>query len=158
MTDTPMWNDRQRALLDAILEQVIPANGARGVPSAASLGLANYLTAAASQDPALATMFGAVLARTEALADAAGVPFDALEEERRVAVIRQLEQAELVSFGALLRHTYMGYYSRPDIRALFGPSESPVHPDGYDVSRESPELMAELTEPVRRRGPLYRAC
>ena len=52
----------------------------------------------------------------------------------------------------------MGYYSRPDIRTLFGPSSNPVHPDGYDVSRESPELMAELTEPVRRRGSLYRAC
>ncbi len=153
MTETLVWNDRQRALLNAILDQIIPANAARGVPSAGSLDLADRLGETAD-----ASLLHIGLARAEALADAMGGSFDRLDDAGRVAVVRELERTEPAFFGALLRHTYMAYYSRPDIRALFGPSADPVHPDGYDVSPEAPDHMAELTEPVRWRGPLYRAC
>lgn len=156
MTEPLVWSDREKAMLDAILDQIIPANAERGIPSAASLGLADHLAMVATEDPALATQFHEGLARAEALST--GEPFEALDNDHQVTVLRQLEQEEPGFFKPLLRHTYMGYYSRPDIRTLFGPSSNPVHPDGYDVSRESPELMAELTEPVRRRGSLYRAC
>ena len=156
MTEPLVWSDRERAMLDAILDQIIPANTERGIPSAALLGLADHLAMVATEDPALATRFREGLACADALAT--GEPFEALDDDHQVTVLRQLEQEEPAFFEPLLRHTYMGYYSRPDIRTLFGPSSNPVHPDGYDVSRESPELMAELTEPVRRRGALYRAC
>ena len=158
MTNPFVWSDREKVLLNAILGQIIPANTERGIPSAASLGLADHLAMVATEDPALAIRFREGLASADALAGAIGEPFEALDSDHQVTVLRQLEQSEPAFFELLLRHTYMGYYSRPDIRSLFGPSSNPVHPDGYDVSRESPELMAELTEPVRRRGSLYRAC
>ena len=66
-------------------------------------------------------------------------------------------EAELPEeFSKLLVLTYMAYYSRPEIRALFGVGEHPVHPKGYDVNRETPELMDTLTAPVRARGKVYR--
>ena len=54
-----------------------------------------------------------------------------------------------------IRDRYKGYYSRPDIREKLGLSAHAVHPKGYDVKKESEELLDALTEPVRQRGPIF---
>ena len=86
-----------------------------------------------------------MLNRVEGLAD--GVSSNAVGE---------LETEFPAEFLALLSMTYMGYYSRPDIRAVVGVGAHPVHPKGYEVVPETPEFMDELTAPVRARGPCYR--
>ena len=86
MTDPFVWSDRERAMLDAILDQIIPANMERGIPSAASLGLADHLALVATEDPALATQFRKGLARADALAGETGERFEALGNDHQVTV------------------------------------------------------------------------
>ncbi|SLN75541.1 hypothetical protein [Ruegeria meonggei] len=131
--------------LDAILDVLIPANPSRNIPAAGQLGVATFVTEAAAQKNALNTALIALLSRAGELAD--GITPD---------TVRQLETELPEAFNLLLVETYKGYYSRPDIRALVGVGAHPVHPAGYEVASESPELLNELTAPVRARGPVFR--
>ena len=152
------WSNDERDLLMAVLNQLIPANQGRGIPAAGDAGIADYLGGIAKGDTKAGHLLSLGLKRAEELASNAGGAFVSLDAESQVAVMRQLEAAEPEFFATLIRHSYMAYYSRSDIRALLGLSAKPVHPDGYDVPRETPDFMAELTAPVRRKGQVYRAC
>lgn len=153
-----MWNESERKLIDGILDQIIPASEDGRVPAAGSLGVADFLSKITDADPALEQLFRRGLSRAVALVNAEGEAFDSLDANGRISVVKKIEEEEPEFFEALLRHTYMGYYSRSDIRPLFGLSANPTHPDGYDVPADDPELMAALIEPVKKRGRRYRAC
>lgn len=141
----PLWNAGQVALVNAILNQLIPARADGRVPAAGDLGVAGFVARRVAADPALHALFD------RGLDDAAGIGAG------DVAAVKRIE-AELPDFfAALQRLAYMGYYSRSDVRAALGLSPKPVHPDGYDVPREPEDLMAELTAPVRARGTCFRA-
>ena len=71
-------------------------------------------------------------------------------------LVRKLEKENPNAFVSLLTETYKGYYSRPDIRQKFGLSKKPVHPSGYLVVSESNDYLAQITDTVRARGPIYR--
>jgi len=140
-----MWTDDETILLCAILDQLIPANREREVPGAGELGVAHFLSEVASKDCQFGNQVTSLLRVAQTSAD--GVTTD---------LVRQLETDLPDAFAALLTETYKGYYSRPDIRAKVGVGGHPVHPLGYEVARETPELMDELTAPVRARGPVFR--
>ncbi len=138
-------NERERRLIDAILDQLIPPNPARNIPAAGELGIASFIAEEIADDASLCESILVLLDQTRSLAG--DVTHD---------VVRQLEIDHPKGFGDLLRLTYMGYYSRSDIRSKVGVAEWPVHPKGYDVPIEPPDLIAELTAPVRARGSIYR--
>ena len=69
--------------------------------------------------------------------------------------VRQLQDSKPSEFESLLTETYKSYYSRPDIREKLGLSAHAVHPTGYDVTKESAELLDALTDPVRPSGPIF---
>ncbi|WP_299077672.1 hypothetical protein [uncultured Ruegeria sp.] len=131
--------------LDAILDVLIPANRDRGIPAAGELGVAAFVTEAAARKPALNSALVTLLTRAGELAD--GIT---------PHTVRQLESELPEAFRLLLRETYKGYYSRPDMRAKVGVGSHPAHPAGYEVPSESPALLNELTAPVRARGPVFR--
>ena len=135
-----------RTRLDAILDQLIPANPAKGIPAAGDFGTGGYVEEQAQRDEDLGTALATLLKRAGELADGGITP----------SVVRQLETELPTEFSKLLVTTYMGYYSRPEIRALVGVGAHPVHPLGYAVAPEPPELIAALTAPVRARGKAYR--
>ncbi len=134
------------AVIDALLDQIIPASADGKVPGAGQLGVAGFVLRTAGDDPALHQMLDRAQALTEA-----GNPLDA-------ALVQRLEADFPQAFTTLQRLTYMGYYSRADVRPLFGLSALPVHPKGYDVPEESPELLEALTAPVKARGGIFRDC
>ncbi|WP_299641502.1 hypothetical protein [uncultured Ruegeria sp.] len=134
-----------RNLLDTILDVLIPANLDRNIPAAGELGVAGYVTETAAQNPALNRALVTLLARAGNLAGGIS-PF----------TVRQIETEMPTEFRLLLTETYKGYYSRPDMRAKIGVGAHPVHPIGYPVARETPDLLDELTAPVRARGPVFR--
>ena len=140
-----MWSADERNLLTAILDVLIPPNAARAIPGGGALGVADFLGAVAKQDAQFRTQITALLNMAQAATD--GVSAE---------LVRQLEAEHPDAFTALLTETYKGYYSRPDMRAKFGVGAHPVHPLGYDVPPESPELMETLTAPVRARGRIFR--
>jgi hypothetical protein len=141
-----MQNHATPLILDAILDLLIPARADGKVPSAGGLGVAAFVRAQGSGDPALT----ALLTRADAC-QKRGEPMDA-------ALVQQLELEMPDAFATLLRLTYMGYYSQADVRAALGLSAAPVHPKGYDVASESEAFIADLVEPVKARGGMFREC
>lgn len=137
--------DRETSLLDAILDELIPANSQRQIPGAGAAGVASFLIDRAGLDASLGEAVSSLLR-------------DAQQVVGKVTpdLVRKLEAQSPAAFQMLLTETYKGYYSRPDIRVKFGVGAHPVHPDGYAVEHETPEFLAELTAPVLARGRIFR--
>ena len=144
-----MLNETNRAVLDAILDELIPPSEDGKIPGAGALGVADFLPTAQAyaSDPA-----GSVQTILDAVAD----DFVALPRDEKVATLKRVEAAQGQDFETLVRLTYMGYYSRSDTRPYVGVGAHPIHPNGYPVDRESDAMMDELTAPVRARGKAYR--
>ena len=147
-----MWTDGERALLTLILDELIPSSADGRVPGAGALGVADGLLTVAPREPDPRSAISAVLADVAARSG----DFAALDRPARVVVLRAAEAALGAEFARLVRLAYMGYYSQPETRPLFGVGAHPVHPTGYAVAPESAETLDQLTAPVRARGPLYR--
>ena len=156
MTDRPPWSEAEGRLLVALLDEIVPASADGRVPAAGALGVSDFLAQKTADDPALAALLREAVTRAAALAEAHGARFHALDAAGRVAVVAAVEREAPDAFAALLRHTYMGYYSRADVRPHFGLSARPTQPDGYDVPDDDAGALAELVAPVRARGRRYR--
>ncbi len=139
------WTEQNRHLLDSILDQLIPANPEKGIPSAGAFGVGDFIASRAAEDNAIST------ALNELLSNAASI-----DGNVSVEMVKLLEAKYAKSFSLLVRLTYMGYYSRPEIRSLVGVGSWPVHPKGYEVPIESADLLEQLTAPVTNRGRAYR--
>ncbi len=140
-----MWSNTENSVLSAILNELIPDNPDKGIPGAGDIGLCDFIAASAADDDMFGQQVFSLLRLAQTSAD--GVTTD---------LVRRLEEALPEAFAALLTETYKGYYSRPDMRAKVGVGAHPVHPLGYEVPSETPELINELTAPVRARGPVFR--
>ena len=142
---TEPWSEESRALMDDILDQLIPANPGRGIPAAGAAGVGEFIERNRANDREVAAYIDDLLGHSQTFQGCV-----------TVEAIRQLEAKLPEAFETLLRLTYMGYYSRPESRQAVGVASWPVHPKGYDVQREDKAVLAALTEPVRARGPVYR--
>ena len=125
MSNSSLWSEAEGRLLSALLDEIIPASADGRVPAAGALGVAAFLAGKAADDPALAASFREALTHAARLAEAQGATFEALDAAGRTTVVKALEQEAPDAFAALLRHTYMGYYSRADVRPHFGLVVSP---------------------------------
>ncbi|MBX2882299.1 MAG: hypothetical protein KTR32_20290 [Granulosicoccus sp.] len=141
------WTDKQRALLVEMLDYLVPANTQRGITSAGESGVLEFIELRAVDDAELFRQINELLHQAESSADT-------LSEQMMHALQRKAPDA----FTALLRATYMGYYSRAQSRAQLGLSAAPTQPLGYSVPSEAPEFIDALVAPVKRRGPCYRDC
>ena len=140
-----MWSEKEKKILSEILDELIPANPDKKIPSAGQLGVVSFIFEVASKTPKLQDDIKLVLEFVISKADKVS-PY----------LVREMERLHPRAFGSLLTETYKGYYSRPDIRKKLYLSEKPVHPFGYEVKSESNEYLKELTENVRARGTVYR--
>lgn len=134
-----------RLTLDAILDILIPSNTMRNIPAAGAAGVGDFIESETQSASCIGDHVNALLGHNE-LRDG----------DVTVDKVSQLENDMPEAFSALLRITYMGYYSQPELRALMGVAVWPVHPKGYDVLSEGDALLDELTLPVKTRGPCYR--
>ena len=140
-----MWSEKEKKILSEILDELIPANPDKKIPSAGQLGVASFIFEEASKTPKLQDEIKLALKFVISKADMVS-PY----------LVREIELIHPNAFGSLITETYKGYYSRPDIRKKLDLSEKPVHPFGYEVKSESNEYLKELTENVRARGTVYR--
>jgi len=139
------WTEQDRDMLDEILDQLIPANPQKGIPSAGSFGVGEFLVSRAAADEDISS------ALQEVLSTAAS-----MEMSVNPKMVSQLETRCKTNFALLLKLTYMGYYSQPEIRSSLGLGEWPVHPNGYEVPVEPVEMIRKLVAPVTMRGSIYR--
>jgi Gluconate 2-dehydrogenase subunit 3 len=135
----------RRELLAAVLDVLIPAEA--GFPAAGAIALDHVLTAAAASSETEALLARALRAIDEAAAD-----FSALGIDEREALLRETERTQPDAFDALVRLTYAGYYSHPEIVTRLGLTPGPVHPRGHRIADAEPPDLTRVTS----RGPLYR--
>lgn len=148
----------KRQLIDGILNTLIPPNADRKVPGAGDLGIAGFLRETANSDEGAGQAFSQLGNVANEMLVRQNVSIGSLDLSAWTALVAELEKQQPASFELLLRHTYMGYYSRPDTRVLFGLSAQPTQPNGYAVTVEPPDEMASLTRSVRQRGDCFRSC
>ena len=131
--------------LAAVLDVLIPADA--GFPPAGAIALEHVLSAAAASAELEALLDQALRAIAEAATD-----FSARGADERETLLREIERAHPDAFDALVRHTYAGYYSHPEIVTRLGLTPGPLHPRGHRIEdAELPDLTRVMT-----RGPLYR--
>lgn len=144
---TQPFSDPQRSTLAAVLDELIPAQGA--LPGAGALGVATYVEQALRNAPDLRAMILQGLEDLETGSrhrHAAG--FVELTQEQRVALLN--EQGFLFP---LLLHAYIGYYQHPQVATALGSGAAPPHPRGYELKGNDLSLLEE----VRRRGARFRS-
>jgi len=156
MQNVAAWSESRRALLNRILDEIIPASDDSRIPSAGTLGVANFLEARTKVTPGLAEQINRGLDRAVTLAERKGGMFEDLSSDDRRQLVADLETLEPDFFSALLCHTYMGYYTEPSVPPQFGLTKTAPQPDGYDVADENVEKLESLVKPVKVRGRCYR--
>ena len=140
----------QRALLDAVLDRLIPAEGA--MPGAGRNGTADYIDGVVGQSARLSRLFGDGLRSVELAASGRGGGFAELDGEIQDAVLRGIEADESAFFETLLGQAYNGYYSNPEVVAALGLDARPPQPLGHEVEFGDFGTL----EAVRERGRAYR--
>jgi hypothetical protein len=135
----------RRALLAAVLDVLIPADA--GFPPAGTIALEHVLSAAVVSAESEALLGRALRAIAEGAAD-----FSALGADEREGLLRETERTHPEAFDALVRHTYAGYYSHPEIVTRLGLTPGPLHPRGHRITDAD---LPDLTR-VMSRGPLFR--
>ena len=100
-----MWSEKEKKILSEILDELIPANPDKKIPSAGQLGVVSFIFEVASKTPKLQDDIKLVLEFVISKADKVS-PY----------LVREMERLHPRAFGSLLTETYKGYYSRSDIR------------------------------------------
>jgi gluconate 2-dehydrogenase subunit 3-like protein len=140
----------QRALLRAVLNRILPANGP--LAAAGELGVGDAVEEALLAAPALRRTFISGLVEIELAAARGGADFAALPTAEQDSLLKAVEAAHPVSFGTLVEHSYRAYYLRPDVHAAIGYDSRPPHPLGYEL----PPFDEGLLTRQRRREPFWR--
>jgi hypothetical protein len=159
--NTKPWTSAERALLDGLLDVILPATGdagpKRNLPAGSTLSVADFLATRIVDTAGLGELLRDGLRAAAALVGKRGAAnFGALSTDDRVALAGQLEKNEPVIFRALVRHAYMGYYTHPSIPPQHGLPNRPPQPLGHEVPRDEAATLDALLAPVRARGRHYR--
>ena len=140
----------QRALLDSVLDRLIPPAGA--MPGAGEAGTADYLDVVAGESPRLASLFMAGLRNIETTAVRRGSSFLEMDGDQQDEVLGHVESSKSAFFETLLMHTYNGYYSNPAVIEALGLEARPPQPRGHEVEFGDFSTL----EAVSSRGQAYR--
>ena len=134
-----------------VLDRIVPRQDR--FPGAGELGVASYVDAAIGRSAHSRRLFSSGLRAIDLLAHrSTGAGFTELSDADKDDVLRQVELDEPDFFEELVRHTYTGYYIRPQVKELLGLEARPPQPDGYQLA---PGDLSALDN-VRKRGRIYR--
>jgi len=140
----------QRAILDAVLNLIVPPSADGRMPGAAEVGVPAYLLAeAADALPALREELDELERRARARC-ARG--FAALEQGERRSLVEELRARQPAFLSRLAMETLACYYQHDRVLAGLGMEARPPYPKGYQVVQGDLSLL----EPVRARGKIYR--
>lgn len=140
----------QRTILDVVLDQIIPADATRGKPSAADVGVFEYI---AERNPASFAEIGRQLDELNASASASyRKQYTDLTLELQDETLNRLRAADPRFLLTLALQTVECYYLDNRVMSAIGLPTRPPYPDGYTVHRGDLSLL----DPVRERGQIWR--
>jgi hypothetical protein len=144
-------SEEQRRLLVAVLDRIVPPNGA--LAGAGGLGVDAAIDRTLAETPRLRRLFLDGLAEIVVVAERkTGRDFLALDIEAQERILRAVEEAEPAFFAALVEHTYRGYYVRPEVHAAIGYTTRPPQPLGHELAPWREELLQLQVD----RAPFWR--
>ncbi len=140
----------QRAILDLVLNLIVPPSADGRMPGAAEVGVPAYLVAEAPDAlPLLRQELGQLELRSR---ERFARGFVELEEAERKNLIEAM-RAQAPSFlSRLAAETLACYYQHDRVLAGLGLEARPPYPKGYQVAPGDLSLL----DPVRARGKIYR--
>ena len=146
-----VFSQAQRSLLAGVIDRIIPPKDK--MPGAGNLGIAFFVEAAAAATASLTRLFNDGLAQ---IAVAAGQDssrgFEGLSDTAKDDLLRDIETADPVFFEQLVRQTYNGYYTNPEVFELIGYQIPKPAPPGA-----RPELLdVSLLDQQRKREPFWK--
>ena len=143
--------DDQMALLTAVVDRIIPQG--EEMPAASEMGLPDFIEGVLVAQTPLRGLFIEGLARIEIAATrTGGVSFGDLSGEDQDSALREVEASNAAFFNELVRQTYNGYYTNPEVFRKLGIPESSDPGSG-----RQPELLdVSLLEKQRQRAPFWR--
>ncbi len=148
-TAEPLSAD-ERATLTLVLDAIVPGTPDSRLPGAGTLGVTAHVEGVLRTLPDLHAMVVEGLRDLEATARRRFArPLAALAATDRDALL-----GEQGFVFALTPHAYVGYYQHERVLEALGLEPRPPHPRGHAIAPSDPDLL----DPVRRRGPCYRAC
>jgi hypothetical protein len=151
MGHTTILSEGEQDLLREVLDRIIPAGS--GLPAAGALGVGTQIEAALDDDPRKRRLVLEGLAQIERAAwrehDREFAALDATDQD---AILQSAERDDAGFFDLLVYLTYRAYYSDSHVLAALGIETRPPQPEGHRL----PTFRAELLDPVRARGPVYR--
>ena len=131
------------ALLDRVLDTLIPESEDGRMPSAGALSLAAGVRAAAA---------GAEETIEAGLDALRGAGFETLDLGERTAVLQELEATQPAFTGGLYMAVCTLYYAHPEVLTALGLEPRPPFPKGYALDPGNLEAL----ERVRARGKIFR--
>ena len=142
-----VFDRRERAVLQAAMDEIIPASD--GMPPASAAGGVPYLERVAAGDADVALEIRNALA---ALAKCSEQAFETLDQEARIMVLKKLETEHSLEFAHLRDYVYESYYTQPKIWELIGYEFYPTDHTGPRMEPFDESILAD----VRKRPKLYR--
>ena len=140
-----------RELLDAVVDRIIPPGD--GVPGAGEAGAAEHVEGICGVSPQSRALLTKGLKAVEAISGRThAMQFVALSDGQKTEVLKQVETQQTEFFVVLVRETYSGYYSSPEVLRVKGLPLSAPQPEGYEIEPFDESLL----EGVRKRGKAYR--
>ena len=140
----------RRDLFTHVLDTLVPPSSE--FPVAGSVAL-DHVLAIAHASTEVDALLSRALDLVEGAARSTAADFAALDVDGRERVLRLAEATDRLTFDALVRHAYDGYYSHPTVVTRLGLEPGPLHPHGHRV--EAVELPDELARVAGRRA-IYR--
>jgi hypothetical protein len=150
-TSNRFFTDAQKDLLASILNRIIPPDG--NLPGAGDLGLAEFVEDVVGRRATLKRLFSDGLTNTEITAGRRdAVSFRALADDVKDAVLKDVETSNPEFFEELVRQTYNGYYTNPQVFQGLD-----YAPPTTEEAESPPELLDEsILEQQRKRAPFWR--
>ncbi|MCE2499331.1 MAG: gluconate 2-dehydrogenase subunit 3 family protein [Dehalococcoidia bacterium] len=146
-TSNTILDDAQRALLDATLNRIVPAQDE--MPGAGDLGIAAFVESVAAGSAAKRRLFMEGLVQIELAAQERGGLFATLSETAQDDALKSVEETNPAFFQELVTQAYRGYYTDETVYSLLSyraPNRADYDPLPLDES---------LLGPVRERGQIW---
>ena len=141
----------QTFLMANIMDVIVPAG--MGFPGAGELNVMRHVNSVVAGSANLRRLFVDGLNMIEIVSVSRfQQTFASLSGENQLKVLNEIESKQPSFFNELVRHTYAGYYSTPEILSLLGLEKRPPQPFGYEME----DFDVDLVQEVQKRGRIYR--
>lgn len=148
-TDRPL-TPTQEAILAVVLDQIIPADESRGKPSAAQVGVLDFLIE--RHEGEIQDIAHQLDLLNEQSLSLHQLPYNELTRSAQDAVLEMLRSENVRFLMTLAIRTAECYYLDARVMQAIGLPARPPFPEGYTVPRGDLSLL----DPVRERGEIWR--